>query len=79
VQARLMSHEINYDRGADTVLQSGRQHPQWRQRELSRNPAGSKNLCMHGTFVRENRGEIPTSPIAQVGATGRSGNAGPQA
>lgn len=56
-----MSHETNCDRGADTVLQSGRQHLRRREREPLRDPAGSKNLCMHGTFMRENR-EIPSSP-----------------
>ncbi len=63
MQAGQLSHEINHDRGADTVLQRGRQHPQRRQREPLGDPAGSKNLRMHGTFMRENR-EIPSSPAA---------------
>jgi hypothetical protein len=42
-------------RGADAVLQRGRQHRRRRFREPSADPAGSKNLCMCGISGRENR------------------------
>ena len=45
-------------RGADAVEISGRPHRRQRYRELSSDPARSKNLCMHGVSMRENR-EIP--------------------
>jgi hypothetical protein len=44
--------------GADAVLQGGRQHRRRRFRESSTDPAGSKNLCMHGISGHENR-EVP--------------------
>jgi hypothetical protein len=44
--------------GADAVLQGGRQHRRRRFREPLADPAGSKNLCMHGISGRENR-EVP--------------------
>jgi hypothetical protein len=44
--------------GADAVLQGGRQYRRRRFREPSPDPAGSKNLCMHGVSGRENR-EVP--------------------
>jgi RNA-directed DNA polymerase len=52
------------DRGADVVKRGGRQYRRQRYRELSGDPARSKNLCMHGISMRENR-EIPRLP-AQV-------------
>src|SRR5260370_40433868 len=48
-------------RGADAVYGSGRQHCQWRYRELLAGPARSEALCLYGTSMRENR-EIPRSP-----------------
>jgi hypothetical protein len=45
-------------RGADVVELGGRQHRRRRYRESSADPARSKNLCMYGIFMRENR-EIP--------------------
>jgi len=42
--------------------------------ELAADPARSKNLCMHGISMRENR-EIPWSPAARDGAAGRGGKA----
>ena len=47
-------------RGADAVVRSGRPHRRQRYRELLSDPARSKNLCMHGVSMRENR-EIPRS------------------
>ena len=49
-------------RGADAVNRGGRQHRSQRFRELLVDPARSKNLCMHGISMRENR-EIPSSPV----------------
>jgi hypothetical protein len=43
-------------------------------RELPTDPARSENLCMRGTFMRENR-EIPCSPVAVDRVVGRSGKA----
>jgi RNA-directed DNA polymerase len=48
--------------GADVVVVGGRQHRWPRYRELLADPARSKNLCMHGVSVRENR-EVPWSPV----------------
>ena len=45
-------------RGADVVLQGGRQHRRRRYREPLADPARSENLCMHGISRRENR-EVP--------------------
>jgi hypothetical protein len=36
------------------------------RRELVVGPARSENLCMCGTFMRENR-EIPRSPVVVIG------------
>jgi hypothetical protein len=52
-------------RGADAVYGSGRQHRQWRYRELLVGPARSETLCMYGTSVRENR-EVPRSPVRLI-------------
>ena len=61
-------------RGADAVEMVGRQHRWQRYRELSADPARSKNLCMRGISMRENR-EVPWSPVpADLGA-GREGKA----
>jgi hypothetical protein len=52
----------------------GRQHWRQRYRELSSGPARSKNLCMRGVSMRENR-EVPRSPdrlITDRAAQGRS-------
>ncbi len=51
--------------GADVVNRGGRQHRCQRYRELAAGPARSKNLCMHGISMRENR-EIPRSPAAKM-------------
>ena len=57
-------------RGADAVIESGRQHRRRRFREPSSDPAGSENLCMRGVSMRENR-EVRVSRTqkeADVGA-----------
>ena len=61
-------------RGADAVLQGGRQHRRRRFREPSADPAGSENLCMRGISGRENR-EVPGSPARLDGGAGRAGKA----
>jgi hypothetical protein len=61
-------------RGADAVLQGGRQH-RWRLfREPLADLAGSKNLCMRGISGCENR-EVPRSPACGDGRAGRAGKA----
>ena len=62
-------------RGADAVELCGRQHCQWRYREPLRDPARSKNLCMHGVSMRENR-EIPRPPDRLI--AGRAARARPR-
>jgi len=61
-------------RGADAVLQRGRQYRRWRFREPSAGPAGSKNLCMRGISGCENR-EVRRSPAGGDGRAGRAGKA----
>jgi hypothetical protein len=61
-------------RGADVVLQGGRQHRRRRFREPSADPAGSENLGMRGISGRENR-EVPRSPAHRDGRAGRAGKA----
>ena len=51
--------------GADAVQMSGRQHCQQRYRELLGDSARSKNLCMHGAFMRENR-EVRCPPVTRL-------------
>ena len=62
-------------RGADAVYGSGRQHCQWRYRELLVGPARSETLCMYGTSMRENR-KIPGSPAGVI--TGRAAQGRPR-
>ena len=64
--------------GADAVFEGGRQHRRRRYRELPADPARSKNLCMCGTFMCENR-EIPRSPVAVIGWRAAQGRPGSQA
>jgi hypothetical protein len=49
-------------RGADVVFMGGRPCRWQRYRELSADPARSKNLCMHGISMCETR-EIRRSPV----------------
>jgi len=55
----------NVSRGADAVEMVGRQHRWQRLRELAADPARSKNLCMRGISMRENR-EVPGSPAQLI-------------
>lgn len=60
--------------GADAVNWAGRQHRCQRYCKQAVGPARSKNLCMHGISMRENR-EILWSPAARYLAAGRKGKA----
>ena len=64
-------------RGADAVSRSGRQHRRQRYRELLVDPARSKNLCMHGISMRENR-EVPCSPVGLITGRAAQGRLRPQ-
>lgn len=63
-------HEVN--RGADALEESGRPHPERRQRETLRDPARSETPSMHASISHGNR-EIPRPPAPGCG-TGRIGN-----
>jgi hypothetical protein len=63
------------DRGADAVASCGRQHRWRRYARAARGPARSKNLCMYGTSMYENR-EIPWSPVTLI--TGRAAQGRPR-
>ena len=65
-------------RGADVVKRGGRQHRWPRYRELSADPARSKNPCMHGISMRENR-EVPRSPVHLIGGRAAQGRPRPHA
>jgi hypothetical protein len=62
-------------RGVDAVERSGRPHRRQRYRKRSSDPARSKNLCMYGVSMRENR-EIPHSPGQLI--AGRAARARPR-
>src|SRR5260370_20150853 len=62
-------------RGAGAVYGSGRQHCQWRYRELLAGPARAETLCMYGTSMREDP-EVPRPPpsgVTRPGAPGKPG------
>ena len=65
-------------RGADAVDTSGRPHRRQRQRELPPDPARSKNPCMHGFSMRENR-EIPPPPVWLIAGRAAQGRPRPHA
>ena len=65
-------------RGADAVYGCGRQHRQWRYRELLVGPARSETLCMYGTFMRENR-EVPRPLVWVITGRAAQGRPRPQA
>src|ERR1700757_1554338 len=52
-------------RGADAVIECGRQHRWRRFSESLVDPARSKILCMQRISMRENR-EIPRSPVPVI-------------
>lgn len=65
-------------RGADAVNQCGRPHRRQRYRKLPADPARSKNLCMYGISMRENR-EVPHSPVRSITGRAAQGRPRPQA
>ena len=69
MQAGLLSREIRSVRGAEILIMRRRQFGEQRYRELLTGPARSKNLCMHGISMRDNR-EIPGSSVWPI--TGRT-------
>ncbi len=69
-------HNVSW--GADAVEMVGRQHRWQRFRELAADPARSKNLCMHGISMRENR-EVPRSPVPLSTGRAAQGRPRPQA
>jgi RNA-directed DNA polymerase len=62
------------NQGADAVAMRGRRDRWSRYREWLLGSAWSKNLCMHGISMRENR-EVPCSPSPAGCGEGRGGNA----
>ena len=62
------------NRGADAVQEVEGNIAGSVMRELSADPARSKNQGMYGTFMRENR-ESPCPPVRLVSGAGRPGNA----
>lgn len=58
-----MSHEIARI-GVPTLFYKRKATPTAALARAAGDPAGSKNLCTHGTFMRENR-EIPPPPVAR--------------
>ena len=58
--------------GCRRCWKGGRQHRRWRYRESPGDPAGSKNLCMRGISMRENR-EVPCSPVRLISGRAAQG------
>jgi len=65
MQAGLLSREIGLTPGCRRCPKSGRQHRRQRYREPPADPARSKNPCMRGVSMRENR-EVPRSPARLI-------------
>jgi hypothetical protein len=78
VQAGLLSREIK-DIGVPTLLTKAEGHTVGSvMRELPSDPARSKNLCMYGISMRENR-EVPHSPVRSITGRAAQGRPRPQA
>jgi hypothetical protein len=60
----LLSHEINHDRGADTVVPKWKATPPAAPARAASGPRGVEEPFMHGTFMRENRG-VPSLPVSR--------------
>lgn len=69
---RAIEPRKNLNSGCPRFQIGGRQHRQQRDRELLSDLARSKNLCMRGVSMRENR-EIPCSLARGDRRAGRSG------
>jgi hypothetical protein len=63
-------------RGADAVSRGGRPYRWQRYRELLVDPARSKNLCMYGISMRENR-EVPRLPVCLISGRAARGRSRP--
>jgi hypothetical protein len=62
---RAIEPRKNLDSGCRRFQIGGRQHRRQRYRELPPGPARSKNPCMRGISMRENR-EVPCPPLRLV-------------
>jgi hypothetical protein len=71
---RAIEPRKNLGSGCRRFQIGGRQHRRQRYRKLPTGPARSKNLCMRGVSMRENR-EVPRSPVRWGHRAGRSGKA----
>ena len=79
VRAGQVLSRVITESGAPTLsTEAGRQHCQWRYRELLAGPARSETLCMYGTSMRENR-EIPRSPVRVISGRAAQGRPRPYA
>ncbi|MDQ3106625.1 MAG: hypothetical protein M3Q68_02340 [Actinomycetota bacterium] len=78
MQAGLLSREIK-DTGVPTLLTEAEGNIiGGATREPPMDPARSKNLCMYGISMRENR-EIPRSPVRLIAGRAAQGRPRPQA
>ena len=78
MQAGLLSREIK-DIGVPTLLTDAEGHIAGSvMRELPADSARSKNLCMYGISMRENR-EVPRSPVRSITGRAAQGRPRPQA
>ena len=66
---RAIEPRKNLSSGCRRCQICGRQHRRQRYRKLLSGPARSKNPCMRGVSMRENR-EVPCSPVGLI--TGRA-------
>ena len=78
VQAGLLSREIKESRVPTPLTRPEGNIAGSAMRELSEDPARSKNLCMHGVSMRENR-EIPHSPVPVMVGRAAQGRLRPHA
>jgi hypothetical protein len=75
---RAIEPRKNLGSGCRRFQIGGRQHRQQRYRELRTGPARSKNPCMRGVSMRENR-EVPRSPVWSVAGRVAQGRLRPYA
>ena len=78
MQAGLLSREIKEFRVLTLLTYAEGNIVDGVIRESSTDPARSKNLCMYGIFMRENR-EIPRSPVRLITGWAVQGRPRPQA
>jgi hypothetical protein len=75
---RAIEPRKNHSPGCRRFQIGGRQHRWQRYRELPAGPARSKNLCMRGISMRENR-EVPCPPTRSVAGRAAQGRPRPHA